>query len=175
MVYDPQQHNRQSLRMPGYDYSQPGAYFITICTEGKINRLGQIVCEQIVLNEIGIYIDQVWKDLYIRFPTIQLDQYVIMPNHFHGIIVLVGAGLALPSEGTASRTPTLGSVIGAFKSISTIGINKLLTTPGRQFWQKNYYEHIIRTEDELNNTCEYIVDNPLKWENDEENPNARPL
>ncbi len=179
MPYDPKIHNHHSIRLEGYDYSQSGAYFVTICLEGKKNLLGHIVSEKIALNCIGKCVQKEWENLPLRFPTVELDQFVIMPNHFHGIL-LVGAVLAPPSssspakEGAASSTPTLGKIIRAFKSLSAIQANKLLNTPGQPFWQRNYFEHIIRTEKELNQTRDYIADNPIKWETDEENPNTKP-
>ena len=101
-----------------------------------------------------------------------------MPNHFHGIIVLVGAGLALPRidttitrhEGAASSAPTLGDIVRIFKSKSTIYVNRLLVRTGQRLWQRNYYEHIIRSEEELIRFREYIQNNPMQWEEDEENP-----
>jgi REP element-mobilizing transposase RayT len=106
-----------------------------------------------------------------------------MPNHVHGIVVVVndvGAGLALPNQntlsdkqGAASSAPTLGDVIRTFKSLSAIGVNRRLGRSGQPLWQRNYYEHIIRNEDELNRIRQYIHDNPLNWETDEENPNRK--
>jgi REP element-mobilizing transposase RayT len=103
-----------------------------------------------------------------------------MPNHVHGIVVItdhVGAGLALPNkktmsdkQGAASSAPTLGGVIRTFKSLSAIGVNRWLGRSGQPLWQRNYYEHIIRNEDELNRIRQYVHDNPLNWDTDEENP-----
>ena len=102
-----------------------------------------------------------WHDLPARFPTVALDEFTVMPNHIHGIIFLMGA---------ASSAPTLGKVIRAFKSISAIEANKALNRSGQPFWQRSYYEHIIRDEDELHALRQYIRDNPLKWDEDPDNP-----
>ncbi len=147
------------------------------------------------LNELGKIVTRVWNNLPIYFPTILLDQFICMPNHFHGIIIIVGAGLrparprATPNENfitqpraTAVRTglrpaPTedikihnLGNIVGAFKSFSAREINKIRGTPGLPVWQRNYYEHVIRNDYAFNKIREYIYYNPLRWELDRENP-----
>jgi hypothetical protein len=110
---------------------------------------------------------------------IELDAFVLMPNHVHGILVLIGAGLALPVEGAASSAPTgtesitVGNVLRAFKSITAIAVNRLSSRSGKPFWQRNYYEHVIRNEESLNRIREYIATNPLRWELDRENPRCK--
>ena len=150
---DPQVHRRRSIRLAGYDYSQTGAYFITICTHNRALFLQTEGVQEAACS--------VWHDLPARFPTVALDEFTVMPNHIHGIIFLMGA---------ASSAPTLGKVIRAFKSISAIEANKALNRSGQPFWQRNYYEHIIRDEDELHALRQYIRDNPLKWDEDPDNP-----
>jgi REP element-mobilizing transposase RayT len=139
------------------------------------------------LNELGRMVQTVWDGLPERFPTVQLDAFVVMPNHVHGILVLVGAGpvlslvegLALPVGGAASSAPTrfasttLGNVLRAFKSISAISVNRLLSRSGQPLWQRTYYEHVIRDEESLNRLREYIATNPLRWELDRENPGRK--
>lgn len=163
----PKRYHR-SLRLKGYDYSQGGAYFITICTQAK-----KLYCE--LYPELKHIVQAEWESLLDRFPHIILDAFVIMPNHIHAIIIVETPLASVPSKAGASPAATLGDVVGAFKSlcanmwlrhIRQNNINALGT-----FWQKNYYEHIIRSEKELNQVREYIINNPLKWEFDHENPN----
>ena len=127
------------------------------------------------LNDAGQAAQAEWVQLPERFQFIELDEFVIMPNHLHGII-LVGAGLAppdggAPNRGAASSAPTLGNILRAFKSISAIAVNRLLGRSGRSLWQRNYYEHIVRNENELAHIREYIANNPAQWALDRENPN----
>ena len=180
MKYNPQDHNRQSIRLKGYDYSQSGAYFITICTYKKQCWLGEIHQGEMVFNQIGKIVAQEWlKSSEIR-QEIELDQWIIMPNHLHGIVWIknpVGAqGLAplpipYPKHGAAYRKPkSLASFVSGFKSAVTTRINKIRQTPRIPVWQRNYYESIIRDEKGLNTIREYIIANPQKWSDDPENP-----
>ncbi len=169
MEYDPELHHRRSIRLRGYDYSRAGAYFVTVCMQGKRPVLGEIVEGEMVLNEAGRLVGRAWEILPRRFPHITLDAFVAMPNHVHGII-MVGAGLALP-EGAASSAPTVGDIVRAFKSTSAIAVNALLLRSGEPLWQRNYYEHIIRKDGELSKIREYMATNPLRWASDPENPN----
>ena len=162
MKYDPNIHHRRSIRLPGYDYSQPGAYFVTICT---YNRELSLQVEQV--KEAA---RSVWNSLPARFPDVVLDEFVIMPNHIHGIIILAPTAGTPLDTGAASSAPTLGQIVRAFKSLSAIEANRILGWSERPFWQRNYYEHIIRDEGELNITRQYIRDNPLKWEQDPDSP-----
>jgi REP element-mobilizing transposase RayT len=165
MKYNPELHHRRSIRLPGYDYSQPGAYFVTVCTHNRDLLLESAAAQEAVL--------ATWQELLTRFPTLALDEFVIMPNHVHGIVIL-GTGRSL--RGAASRAPTsrvrptLGEVVLAFKSLSAIKVNTILNRTGLRFWQRNYYEHVIRDEDELSRVRQYIRDNPLRWGEDPENP-----
>lgn len=174
--YDPEIHHRRSIRLRGYDYSSSGAYFLTVSIKNKECLFGEIVDGTMRLSQAGELIHQVWDTLPNRHADIDLDAFVIMPNHVHGIIVLtdtsiVGARLALPEgEGAASGAPTLGDVIRTFKSISAIRVNRLLTRTGQPLWQRSYYEHIIRNEISLNRVREYIAMNPQNWMTDQENP-----
>ncbi|MDA8105885.1 MAG: hypothetical protein M0Z71_10960 [Nitrospiraceae bacterium] len=182
MTYNPEIHHRRSIRLKEYDYSLAGAYFVTICAWKKECLFGEIKNGKVSYNEAGQVLADVWCNLLGRFPSIDLDEFVIMPNHVHGIVILhtdvVGAGLALPGtnrgqKGAASSAPTLGDIMRTFKSISAIAVNRRLGSPGSPLWQRNYYEHIIRDERELHSIREYIRYNPLKWEEDEENPNLK--
>ena len=185
--YNPEIHHRQSIRLKGYEYSRKGAYFVTICTWNRECLFGNISDGQMVLNGAGKIVGRVWEDLPARFPSVELDVFGVMPNHVHGIIAIVGAGLAppntrvqqaaplqaLPQKGAAGSAPTLGDVVRAFKSISAIRVNGHLSRSGQPLWQRNYYEHIIRTDDELNRIRQYIRDNPMSWLEDRENPSAQ--
>ena len=167
MVYDPQKHRRRSIRLKGYDYSQAGAYFVTICTQNRESLLGEIVGGEMILNAYGRVVAVCWVWLAKQYPYVELDEWVMMPNHAHGIVILSGG------RGGSRTAPTksLGRLVGAFKTVSTKRINQMRHTPGAAVWQRNYYEHIIRNEDELNRLRQYILDNPVQWEMDENNPN----
>jgi putative transposase len=176
MKYDPDKHHRRSIRLKGYDYSQKGAYFITICTKNRECLFGEIQQEQMNLNDLGRFVYDVWDDLPNHYAHVELDTFVIMPNHIHGIILLsdtpVGAGFkpapTTPTD-TAKRQP-LSEIIRALKTFSARRINAHRNTAGSPVWQRNYYEHIIRDENSLNRIRQYIVDNPKNWNGDRENP-----
>jgi len=281
MKYNPNIHHRRSIRLKGYDYSQAGAYYVTICIQNRECRLGQIRNGIVGLSKAGIMVYQIWFNLENIFDFINVDEFIVMPNHVHGVIVLsnpksetteiksdlkVGTGLrACPDdkieqigkgslqikegeqieegqgqieegqarirkikegqarirqikegqarirkieegqarirqieegqarirqieegqarirkieEGQARRpVPTLGSVVGQFKSFTTKLYGEGVRSAGwppyeKRLWQQNYYEHIIRNEDELHRIREYIYYNPLKWMNDPENPDV---
>ncbi|HRS90694.1 MAG TPA: hypothetical protein P5028_01435 [Candidatus Marinimicrobia bacterium] len=171
MEYNPDNHHRRSIRLQGYDYSQQGAYFITVCTQNRECLFGEILNGEMRLNEFGKMARQCWFEIPNHFPHVQLDEYIIMPNHIHGIIVLndiVGAKNFSPQQYiTPFRSPskTIGSIIRGFK----IGVTKWFrqNTDIYVVWQRNYYEHIIRNDGELNRIRQYIIDNPKKWKTDE--------
>ena len=169
-------HRRRSIRLRDYDYASSGIYFVTVCTKNKECRFGDVADGEMGLNEAGKIIQTTWDALPRRYANIDLDVFVVMPTHVHGVIVLtdrplVGAGLALPgSKGAASSAPTLGDVIRTFKSVSAIRVNRLLMRTGQPMWHRNYYEHIIRSQDEFDKIREYIVNNPVRWVFDHENP-----
>ncbi len=163
MKFNPDKHHRQSIRLKDYDYSRNGAYFVTLCTFDRACYFDQFP----LLREI---VENRWSEIQARYGNIWLDEYVIMPNHFHGIIVIDDS---LPGLSPIFK-PVLGSVLGSFKSLC---VNDWLKTIKSQnsnargkFWQDNYYEHIVRSEAELDRVREYILNNPLQWELDRENP-----
>jgi putative transposase len=303
MRFDPERHRRRSMRLKGYDYSQAGAYFVTICTQGRACLFGEVVDGEMRLNDAGRMVVAEWERLPALFSNVVLDAFVVMPNHIHGIVILtdpaddatdgataigatisgattggaatggattrvapttagddappvgaglvpalstmagddappvgaglvpalstmarddadpVGAGLvpapsvpapstpaqsvpapsvpapstpaqsvpapSVPAPSTPAQSvpalstpaPTLGDVIGAFKSRVTVeyirGVKTFGWTPfDRRLWQRNYYEHIIRNEEALNRIRRYIVENPIRWAFDRENPFA---
>ena len=149
---------KKSLRLDGYDYSQSNVYFVTICTKDRESSIN--------INEINLIIRQVWENLPEHYENIILDEFVIMPNHVHGIIIIqddtVGADLR--------SARSLSEIVRVFKSFSTRELNKHFKTSGQSFWQRNYYDHVIRGEKDLYSKRKYIRENPLKWELDEENP-----
>ena len=245
MIHDPKRH-RRSIRLKGYDYTQPGAYFVTIVIQDRLCLFGDVVGETMLLNEAGAMIKDVWEGLPRRFPSVDVDAFVVMPNHVHGIVVInqpvvdgrvdgdtrsvVGASLVgaqvdgdtrattrvAPTDGagddaraaarvapegdrtdsderavvgaplvgaqvdgdmgaTTRVAPTIGDIVGAYKSITTVEYARGVKARRWQrfhmrLWQRNYYEHIIRDANELDRAREYIVNNPLKWALDRENP-----
>ncbi|MDT7973589.1 MAG: transposase [Armatimonadota bacterium] len=179
MRYDPDRHHRRSIRLRGYDYRQPGAYFVTIVTQDRACLFGEVVGEEMHLNELGKIVWEEWfRSAEIR-QEIELlpDEFVAMPNHVHGIVWIVefpvGAhGRAPLHHAPLQRLPrSLASFIAGFKSATTKRINALRGTPSAPVWQRNYYEHIIRDEKSLNRIRQYIAENPLRWHLDAENPN----
>ena len=164
--------NRRSIRLRDYDYSRPGAYFVTICTKGHVNIFGDIVGGEIKLNELGKIVLQCLYDLPSHYSHVKLDEFIVMPNHIHGIFILVGVGFK-PAPTIDKKRHGLSEVIRAFKTFSSRKINKLHKTSGTSVWQRNYYERVVRDEDELNKIRQYISDNPIKWELDRENPDAK--
>jgi len=180
MKYNPNIHHPKSIRLHGYDYSQNGAYFVTICVQNRENRFGRIEDGRMFLNDVGEMIDKYWNQLKQKYFYVTLDEYVIMPNHIHGIIVIndmVGAGLVPAQNNSGKRAttrvaPTIGNIVGAFKSLTTHeyinGVkNKNWQPFSSRIWQRNYYEHIIRKDEDLDRIREYINLNPKNWEKDE--------
>ncbi len=184
MPFDPQRHHRRSIRLKGYDYSQAGAYFVTICAHNRGCLFGDIVDGEMRSNGSGETVSDCWDNLASHFQHIELDAFVVMPNHIHGIIVIVddagdaGRGKAFagvrkcftPTTKRGSLAGSLCAAVQNFKSVSTRKINQQRDTQGAPVWQRNYYEHIIRNEKELDRIRAYIAGNPAKWAMDTENP-----
>lgn len=178
MIYNPQIHHRRSIRLKGYDYSQAGAYFITICCHNREHRFGKIENGEMRLNEMGQIAYNEWlKTPQLRL-NVSLDVFVVMPNHLHGIIVINGRGeLNSPSPGSSDgnirgefdsplRSPTnnIGAIVRGYKSAVTKQLNLINT--GGPVWQRNYYENIIRNAESYQRIANYIVNNPTKWNED---------
>lgn len=180
MAYNPVTHHRRSVRLKGYDYTQAGAYFVTIVTQGRECLFGEVVHGEMWLNDAGRMVEKWWLELNRKFSAVDTDEYVVMPNHIHGVIVIahVGATLVVAQAQDRAGTrpaPTLGDVVGAFKSLATheyiVGIKQRgWPSFAGKLWQRNYHEHIIRDESTLHRIREYIVNNPLQWAVDRENP-----
>ncbi len=158
------------MRLSGYDYSLPGAYFVTICTSNRKNLFGAVSNGTMVVNGGGKAVIETWESLPLRFAGLELDAFSVMPNHVHGLI-LVGAQFIAPAEGVTSQAPELGQIIRSFKSSSTYLIRRKYNP--HFAWQRNYYEHIVRDEDSLNRIRKYIATNPQRWHLDRKNPQAQ--
>ncbi len=163
---------RKSVRLKEYDYSQRGYYFVTICTYNRFELFGTMESGEMALNQFGDIAQKVWQDLP-NHHEVELDEFIIMPNHVHGIIINnnpVGNRPACSANIPAcsvNKNNNLSVVVGSYKSSVTKQINKINNDGFR--WQKSFYDHIIRTTDSLKNIREYIVNNPEMWENDENN------
>ncbi len=187
--YNPELHHRRSIRLREYDYTQAGAYFVTLCVQGRECLLGEINDGSVKLSRIGELIRNAWHNLPTHFPHIALDEFVIMPNHLHAILILSdrarrGEAFAESSRNetnlTANASPSqqhpngtkphsLNAVLQNFKSVSTRRVNQFRKKAGVPFWQRDYYEHIIRDDRDLQNIREYIRNNPYHWSSDEYN------
>ena len=189
MTDNPTSHRRKSIRLQGYDYSQAGLYFITVCTHNRVPLFGEIVDGVMALNTAGQIVEKCWCTIPEHFPQVTVDEFVVMPNHVHGIITIgttvgvnhvgandvgvndVGANdyLPLPSNETPrslqhGTSRTIGSMVRGFK----IGVTRWFraNTDIHKVWQRNYYEHIIRNEDSYLKIADYIQTNPQRWEID---------
>ena len=196
VTYDPKVHHRRSIRLQGHDYAAGGAYFVTACVRDKSLLFGQIVEDVMAMSEAGQIVEAAWRGLPTRFPSVVLDVHQVMPNHFHGIIVIPGSGLA-PALASATSVPKiqpsahqfvgpglasasagarkggrvgLASIVGTFKSLSAIAVNRTLGRTGKRLWQEDYYEEIIRNVDHLQRARDYILHNAARWLEDPENP-----
>ena len=228
MKFDPQAHHRRSIRVPGYDYSQPGAYFVTICTRQREDLFGEITDDEMRLNDYGKIVKTTWQDLINHIDGIELGEFVVMPNHTHAIIHIIGENVGAGSKpaqnhatdneraglgpaptndttdvraddvsagsnpapnqhtnniraghgpyrvlrepaSTKAPTPqkTLSEIVRQLKTFSARRINEMRGTPGLPIWQRNYYEHIIRNEDDLRMISDYITTNPQTWQRDD--------
>ena len=164
--------HRKSIRLPKFDYTQEGAYFITIVSQNRICLFGQIAFGIMSLSPFGNIISQVWQSIPKHHPKTVVDPFIIMPNHIHGIISIVGARRAVPlHQSEKFGKPVSGSIptiVRSFKSESTRQINVVRNTPGVKVWQRNYYEHVIRDEKDYESIYEYILTNPQNWLKDNE-------
>jgi len=181
-----QKHNRQTIRKEGYDYSKPNQYFITVCSKYHQYFFGAIKDGIMHLNLFGNIVADEWKRTSAIRNEIRLNEFVIMPNHFHGLLTIdfqseqaINNCLAEQKKGDRRVAPTgpkpnsIGAIIAGFKSASTKKINQLHKTPGRKIWQRNFWEHIIRNKDEYNRIRSYIIKNPEVWEKDKLNPGSK--
>ena len=204
-------HRRKSIRLKGYDYSQAGLYFVTICTQNRACLFGHIHKNEMTLNDAGKMIETEWINLKNRFPNIEYHEFVIMPNHIHGILEiahattvgspLVGAqnkmtfsdeigqpqgiaengqpqgiaNIGQPQGIAPTANKTVGDIMDAFKSITTVeyirGVKNCGWNPFvGKLWQRNYWEHIIRNNDDYQRISNYIINNTQNWDNDKLKP-----
>ena len=181
-------HNRQSNRLQGYDYSSPGYYFVTIVSHNRLPIFGGIISGEVQLNRNGKIVKDCWLEIPKHFQSVTLDEYVIMPNHLHGIVKInenqnVWARHKVSSLrrqaspysandqntkpiGTPSHS--LGAIIGSFKSVAAKRIHKAGLIKDQFIWQRNYYEHVIRDDEDYQRIVQYIQFNPINWEEDQE-------
>ena len=159
---------RHTIRLQHCDYTQAGAYFVTLCTRRRAHHLGEVTHGRVNLTCRGEVVQEEWlRSPRIR-PTVQLDSFVIMPNHLHGIVFLEGQTALGSGRGTRSKClyracGSLGSLIAGFKQAVTLRIAKMEGSHRPRLWQRNYYEHVIRTKAELAAVRRYIEENPLRW------------
>jgi len=160
---DPERHHRRSVRLHGYDYAQTGLYYVTICSHNHECLFGEICDGQMHLNQLGTIAHTEWESLPERFPDVQLDAFVVMPNHLHGVVALIKTGQTV-----------LGTVIGGFKSLVFKRWREFCLENGVKgrlaFWQRPYYEHIIRNGADLERIREYTRLNPQRWGEDSDAP-----
>ncbi|MBZ5670947.1 MAG: hypothetical protein LAO04_14615 [Acidobacteriia bacterium] len=196
-MYKSEKHRRRSVRLRGYDYSQPGEYFVTLCTHEMQMLFGRVIDGRMELNSYGKIADDEWRRSTAIRSEIELDEWVVMPNHIHGIIRLIDvdgrgarpcaptARIAALDAGTHGRTPlqpvgtrripprrpkSLPSFVAGLKPAVKVRINELRHSPGAPVWERNYHEHIIRSPQELDIIRDYIRHNPLRWACDRYNP-----
>lgn len=165
----PKFYLRRSMRLKNYDYTQSGAYFVTVCTHKHWHLFGDIIDSEMHLNQWGEIVAQEWtRTGILRRRVLELDAFVIMPNHFHGIIVLTNPSPTPAPQRQLGRpiSNSLSTIVGAFKAAVTRQINRLQAKPDHPIWQINFYDHIIRSETELNNIRAYIENNPARWDSD---------
>ena len=182
MMSSSQRYHRRSIRLQGYDYAQAGAYFFTVCVHDRQCLFGQVMDGKMTLTPAGCMVQTVWDQIPSHYPGVQTDAFSVMPNHVHGIVILVGAGpracpdplLAQPGDGQpgdGQPTMSLADVVHRFKTLTTKryvdGVRQQGWPPfAGKLWQRNYYEHIIRDHVSLNRTRQYIVENPARWHED---------
>jgi REP element-mobilizing transposase RayT len=209
MKFDPKIHHHRSIRLKGYDYRQAGGYFVTLVTQGREMLFGEVVNGEMILNPAGEMIVRWWLELPNKFPNVNVDIFMPMPNHFHGNIFILDGGYADPPvradlrvcPGGVEKSPDaeifpgergehagsplqhpnapLSQMIQWFKTMTTNeyirGVKQLGWKPfNGRVWQRNYYEHIIRNETELDRITRYIESNPSRWTDDRENPACKP-
>jgi putative transposase len=186
---------RKLPRLRGYDYTQNGAYFVTISTVNREILFGEIEDRVMRLDTAGEIVHACWNDLINHYPQAEYDAFVVMPNHIHALVILLddhqeaskqgddpirngqrpfptqGASTnAVGTKGESGKRHGLSQIIGSLKSYSSKRINQQRATPGAPVWQSSFHDHIIRSEDDLNSHRNYILTNPARWQEDSDNP-----
>ena len=177
MEHEAEVYGRRSIRLKGYDYTQVGAYFVTVAVRGRLALFGEVVDGVMRLSGAGEMARELWEGVPQRFPFVEMDAFVVMPDHVHGIVVIRGDGPRAPigdarasgGAGAARNVCALGDVVGAYKSLTTAAYIRGVHNAGwppfrRRFWQRNFYERVVRDEYEMDEIRAYIRDNPLRWE-----------
>ena len=193
----PVTHQRRPTRLPHFNYTEHGAYFVTICTRNRVCLFGEVVDGEIQLNNIGEVAHAMWEQIPTHFPQVETDAWVVMPNHVHGVIFIAGSDTAVspkegattsvgmsPAVGATHASPlqrpsgppkcSLGAIVGSYKSAVSRRVNELRRSRGAPVWQRNYYDHVIRDAAALNHIRQYIAENPARWAEDPENPERQP-
>ena len=150
---------------------------MTICTQNRMCIFGDIVNGEMRVNDIGRVAQLLWDEIPAHFPEVETDAWVVMPNHVHGVLVITRGGATHASPLHAPSGPpkrSLGAIVGSYKSAVSKHINLSRRTPGAPVWQRNYYDHVIRNDADLNRIREYIAGNPARWHEDRENPAREP-
>ena len=175
--FDPKIHHRKSIRLKGYDYSQAGGYYVTIVTLWRECLFGEVVDGGMGINALGKIVQECWDEIPVHFPNVSMDAFMVMPNHVHGIVLIQDDA----GRGTIYRAPTLTieqfgkptvrslpTIVRTFKAAVTRRAGRELNSGN--IWQKNYYEHIIRDNNDYERIAGYILANQANWNDDEENP-----
>lgn len=155
------------MRLPDYDYTQSGVYFVTICTHRLASRFGRIEDGIMQLNELGELVEGEWQRTADVRQSVEIDLFVVMSNHLHGLIC-ISDSRNKPAEGSSAsmRANSLGSIIAQFKSIVTKRSKHLANPVHMPIWKRNYYDHIVRNERSLERICNYIIENLARWSKD---------
>jgi putative transposase len=186
-TYDPNRHRRRSIRLKGWDYGSEGAYFITVCARNQLCVFGEVSQDRVRLNALDEVVRMTWMQTAVIHPDVVLDEFVVMPNHFHGIVFLSRTACHVeratpwvaPTSGALRHSLTkpigpkggsIGAIVGQFKSVVTKGWSAQGGFLQNPIWQRGYYDHIIRGERELDRVRQYIIDNPARWGQDKLNP-----
>ena len=184
MKYDPHTHHRHSIRIPGFDYTRHGTYFITVATKSGEDLFGMINQGVMLGNGLAKIVQEEWERTAVFRPGVRLDAFIVMPDHIHGLITILadGGGLTTNTRRVVEDSVaedlaklkidgphgpargSIGAIVGQFKSITTKRINSVRQTPGMPVWQRNYFERIIRDEQDYQNTVNYILNNPMNWD-----------
>jgi putative transposase len=172
MDFDDSSPHRRNLRLPEFDYSQPGAYFVTIVTQDRKLLFGDVFNGEIILNEAGRMVTELWLAIPEHFSNVELGEFVVMPNHIHGIITITNLGAThaspLPRMSNGPKPGSIGAIVGSFKSATSKRFHDLTNRRDLHLWQRNYYEHVIRNERDHQAIYDYIVANPENWEKDDD-------
>ncbi len=184
--------HRRSIRLPDFDYTQAGAYYITVCTYNRGCIFGEILRGEMFLNDMGRIVVDEWEQTMNKRANVELDEFIMMPNHLHGIVIItqpfqqrddIGVGIRRgvlqyapttpkyapnPPNKLQSPSQTIGAIVRGFKSATTKRINELRQSPRQPVWQRNYYEHVVRNEADLDRIRTYILNNPANWKEDSE-------